>query len=731
MVGALTGCNGTTGGGNQEPQQVQQQVTLTPFETCSDLEQYIEDNYVKQMDEIIEQQRTGGYGWFGRGGVEDAAGGTPPQASNGGSKTTAPTSYTQTNTQVKGVDEADFMKNDGTRIFTLSGSTLYATQSWPPQDIKSKGSLAIEGWPQSMFLDENNRITVLSSVWLTDPTANDGKTAGDADYCYYCYSGTQATKITVVDVTDMAAMKVTSELYYPGYMADTRRIGSSVRIVIGDYFNWPEGVSYWPPYDANHPDGYNDKVWFNAQLDILKSKNEAAIRSQTLDFWLKKGKRKAQDGSLIDVGYSCGDFTQMNAPTKLTGLLNIITVNLDKLDQGTGHRVTLLGDLGTVYASAKSLYVAEWHWWWGWWWNGQQDAAYIHKFDITNPDKAVYQASGPITGHIRDQFSLDEHNDNLRVAHTIQTWKDDPASDDQWAGTWETTNRVTVLGQDGAALNVRGTTPELAKGETIQSARFLGDKGYVVTFRQVDPLFTIDLSDASSPKVVGELKVPGFSTYIHPLDDNHLLTIGVYQPEQTDPNQPVNWEERRQQLTIFDVTDFANPVQKFTLTSGTAYGWSEAQWDHKAFNYFPERGLLAVPFSDYKTTGCGGSTDPNCWDTYWNSFISEVRVFKIDTKTGIEFKGALSMADIYKSYGYADWTYYYSPWIRRSVMASDADGKDFVYAISDAGVRVANLQTLETLGTAEFDPSTTTSPGTGTGTGTSGGTSDSSGGGGK
>jgi len=720
LAGALAGCDGSTT--KNEPQQIQNKVTLTNFDSCPALETYIEDNYVKQMQDSIDQQKAYGYGyWYGPGrGIEDSQAAPSANAAGGsGSKSSSPTSYTTTNTQVKGVDEADFMKNDGTRIFTLSGNSLFATQSWPPQDIKSAGQIAIEGWPQSMFLDEKNRITVFSSVWLTDPEANLGKTESDPDYCYYCYSGVSATKVTVVDVSDMANMKVTSELYYPGYMTDARRIGSSVRVVVGDYFNWPDGVSYWPEYDPNDPNKYNDKAVFDAALDKLKVSNEQAIRGKDLNFWLKKGKRRTADGKLVDIGYNCSDFTQMNAPTKLTGLLNIITVNLDKLED-QGHRLTLLGEMGTVYASTKSLYVAEWHWWWGWWNPGQQNAAYIHKFDITNPDKAIYQASGAMVGHINDQFSLDEYNDNLRVAHTIDTWEADPTAtkDQPWLGTWKTTNRVTVFSQTKQSLIEVGTTGDLAEGERIQSSRFIGEKGFVVTFRQVDPLFTIDLKNPTSPKVVGTLKVPGFSSYIHPLDENHLLTIGVYIPEPTDPNQPTNWQERRQQLAIFDVSDFANPVQTFTLTSGTAYGWSEAQWDHHAFNYFPERGLLAVPFSDYSTTYCSG-TDVNCWDGYWSSFISEVRVFKIDTKTGIEFKGALSMADVYKSYGTADWQYYYSPWIRRSVMASDADGKDFVYAISDAGVRVANLQTLETLGTAEFGPPTTgsgTSSSDGTGT---------------
>jgi hypothetical protein len=147
------------------------------------------------------------------------------------------------------------------------------------------------------------------------------------------------------------------------------------------------------------------------------------------------------------------------------------------------------------------------------------------------------------------------------------------------------------------------------------------------------------------------------------------------------------------QLSLFDVTDFANPKQKFTQLVGTAYGWSEAAYEHKAFNYFPERKLLAIPFSDYVPVSSG---DP------WGQFTSELRVYNVDVNTGFSVKGALSMKDVYISSGTPDWRYWYSPWIRRSVMATDA-GTDYVYAISDAGIRAATGPSLNTtLSTINF-----------------------------
>jgi hypothetical protein len=252
-----------------------------------------------------------------------------------------------------------------------------------------------------------------------------------------------------------------------------------------------------------------------------------------------------------------------------------------------------------------------------------------------------------------------------------------------------TVNEVVVLGEAAGALVEVGRSEELAPGERIMSARFVGDIGYVVTFRQTDPLYTLDLSDPTHPTKVGELKVPGFSSYIHPLDATHLLTIGTYIPEvQTD------WRERHLQLALFDVSDLAHPRQTFTQEVGAAWGWSEAQWDHKAFNYFPAKGLLAIPFADWFTREDGS----------WH-FVSDLRVFEVDPQAGFTPKGTLDMADVlYRpsdcEYGYGCWSWYWTPQIRRSVMADD-----YVYAVSSGGVRVAHVDALgQPLATATFDP---------------------------
>ncbi len=666
-----------------EPEAVQKRLELQAFGTCEQLETYIEDTAVLDMRTQLESAKTGNYGWgWGRGDVFAGA----PEASNDASAGAAapqsqgPNDYTTTNTQVAGVDEADFVKNDGTRIFVLSGNRLYINKSWPAEQLANASSLEIEGWPREMFLDENNRVVVFSTVWHPYPFDNDrGAVWCDAMWCGYYYANT--VKVTVIDVADLANPRVTQEYHLPGHYENSRRVGSAVRIVLNDAFRWPKTVRWYPEDSSGTL--YNDKTRLAKAYDQLMATNEQAIRAAALTDWLPLSKRRDEHGNWVDVPYNCSDFHRSNAPTKL-GLVTVATLNLATPDQPPA-RTSIVAESGEVYASAQHLYVASRHWWW-WPELGQADHTYLHKFDISQPDRAVYVGSGGVDGHIIDQFSMDEDSRGyFRVATTINTRVEDTENPGNTWGRMETKSRVSVLGESNGTLALIGQTEDLAPGEQVFSSRFVEEKGFVVTFRQVDPLFTIDLSDPQNPRKVGELKIPGFSTYIHPLDANHLLTIG----EDRDANG--GWSSRAVKLTIFDVTDMTQPREAFTQTIGSTYGYSEAQHEHKAFNYFPAKKLLAIPFWDY---------NPGYNGNYWDYFTSDLRVFHVDTATGITPRGSISMKDVYMRYGnsgYA-WDYYWSPMVRRSVMADD-----YVYAISDGGIRVANLNNLsQPLATVDF-----------------------------
>lgn len=676
-----TGCNGTS---TEDPPAVVNRASLQTFsgqDACRDLEAYIEDTAVTQMRTQLEAARDGvpGWGWWGGGlfGAEDTAtptAGGPRNASSG------PTAYTTTNNQVAGVDEADFVKNDGTRIFALSGQTLHAVKSWPAAETQVLGRLTIEGYPREMFLDGTDKAVVFSSIYRWYPLSNSRGVACDFMDCGYWNSNT--VKVTVVDVSDLTNLRVQREYLLPGQYNSARKVGSSVRLVLSDGFNFPSGVKWGPDWSEGL---WNDKARLRAAYNAIIASNEQLIRQQTLAEWVPAAQVRV-GSQTTTVPHPCTAFAKVNAPTRL-GTVSVTTINLanDSID-----RTSILAEPGEIYASQKNLYIATRHWWW-WPRPGQKDTTYLHKFDITNPDAALYVASGKVDGHIVDQFSMDESAaGHFRVVTTISTRVPDTQNPQNWWGRMETTNRLSVLGENAGYLDVLGQSADLATGERVMSSRMIGNKGFVVTFRQVDPLFTFDLSDPTNPRKLGEVTMPGFSTYLHPIDDNHLIGIGTYVPEPI-PGQPTNWSARAIQLSIFDVSDMAHPKQAFTQLVGTAYSWSEALYEHKAFNYFPEKKLLAIPFSDWSYGNNG--------DFYWDRFVSDLRVFSVDPAAGFTPRGAVNLSDMYQVERYSNWVYYWTPAVRRSVMADD-----FVYAISDAGLRVANLANLSVpLASARFN----------------------------
>jgi len=674
--------------GRQEPvppARISERVRLARAASCESLTRSVQDTAVRQM----RSQLDGSKGTAPAPGPVPAAAGATPQPSG------QPASYSTTNTQVAGVDEADFVKNDGTRIFVLSGRNLFAATSWPPQDLAVAGKLEIEGWPSTMFL-EGNQVVVFSSIWTVPPGGSAGAAGATVAACpsHGCFWGWSTTKITVVDVSNLSAPAVASELYLPGYSAGARRVGSSVRLVLGDQVRWPEAIRWWLPYDPSldqHPDE------LAAAIVALEDANEAVIRATPLESWFPKGERKLPDGTLIDVGYRCTDFYLSNAPERL-GLVTITTLDLAHPEAGVS-RASIVGEPGVLYATAERLYLASRHWWW-WPMAGQRDWTYLHAFDIADPASAGYIGSGGVEGSVGDQFAMDEHAGYLRVATSTSRYSVDPANPRSFR--FEIGSRLSVLAPQpdpdgGNTLALVGGIAPIVGGERLMATRFVGDRGYAVTFRNVDPLVTLDLSDPAHPRKVAELTIPGFSTYLEPIDENHLLSIGVELP--LDSAGRIDWSKRSLQLSLFDVTDAAKPIRSAQALVGTAWSWSEAIWDHHAFNWYrpdpAKPGILAIPFSDWNQPAPGTQ--------WWTGFVSDVRMFSVDAAAGISPLGSLSLGDVYVQQGSGDWTWWYRPWVRRSVLATDQAGNAFVYAVSDAGVRAAPLLHLDApLATALF-----------------------------
>ena len=651
---------------------VVERVELQRFESCTQLTGYLQKQAQAKMELYLTTAMRGG-GYHGGGGADAGMAMSDSGSSSQPSTPSDPKSHTETNNQVKGADEPDFVKNDGTRIFVLSGNTLYLSRSWPANQLSLVGSIKIEGSARQMLLD-GSKVMVFSAV-------STGSNSSSCPGCSYLQNG--ITKITTIDVSKLDAPRVLRELFLPGSYKAARRVGASVRVVFNDNINWPGGLKWYPDYKPGQD--YSDISWREEAYRQLMRKNARLIKEHPLADWLPEGYVKEQGGKKTPHTYSCGDFYRPNASVEL-GLVTVLSLDLDKPHAAPG-RTSILGKVDMIYANQSSLYLANRHWWRSI--NrptDSRDHTYLHKFDIKDIKSAKYVASGGVEGSLLNQFAMDEHKGFMRLATTRSEVVKE--SSNGWSTT-EPVNRITVLAEKAGRLEEVGKSKDLARSERIYSARFMGDRGYLVTFRQVDPLYTMDLSNPYKPRVVGELKIPGYSSYIHPVGKNHLLAMGMHIPAPGTGS----WQDRALKLSIFDVSNFSSPKETLSYKIGSVYGRSEALSEHKAFNFYSERNLLAIPFSDWDYSKSGAD--------YWKSFVSELKVFKVDVNNAsIKEVGALSMADMFeKKYGSNKYGYYYGYnwWVRRSVMATDQQNSDFLYAISDVGIRVSSLSSPATV----------------------------------
>jgi uncharacterized secreted protein with C-terminal beta-propeller domain len=343
----------------------------------------------------------------------------------------------------------------------------------------------------------------------------------------------------------------------------------------------------------------------------------------------------------------------------------VLTIDLDKglpaIDSDA-----LMTDAETVYASSQSLYVASEKWL-------PHDLAeqslpessrtQIHKFDISEPDRTFYRASGDVPGYLLNQFSLSEHRGFLRVASTNRpSW---------WSGGWPRGNEsfVTVLDEREGKLAQVGQVGGLGRGERIYAVRFLGDNGFVVTFRQTDPLYTIDLSSPRKPTVPGELKIRGYSAYLHPVGKDLLIGVGQ---DATEQGRTLGT-----QISLFDVSDLRHPTRLHQKTVGS-WSSSEVEYDHHAFLYSPPTNLAVMPVTAY---GNGPNWGPE--------FIGAIG-FRIG-RSGIEEAGRIVHDPVSKSAGL------YGSGVRRALVVGRR-----LYTVSDRGIEVSRLDTLAELAWVPF-----------------------------
>ena len=683
LIGASIGCS-------TEPEAGTYEAALTRAATCDEVLEAIQDDAIAKVDlelkSFVDQEYYGGW----RGGIlvdgdvafggPEGSPGAPVPSSDADGGTDAPSGFSDTNRQVADVDEADIVKvaDEGRKLYVIRGNGFYEFDSWPAAETTRVADLEIEGGAMEMFV-EGDRAVVFSNVYgveaLDDGDLCQGYGYGGgpefaaSDAAYYC--GRSFVKITVIDLSGDTPAAV-REIYVDGWYTSSRRHDNIVRAVVQSNVQRPATVPYL--YDVV----YNGNVYPESRdAEILLAhawagQAKEAIAVTTLEQWVPVWGERV-DGEIQEQPTQCVDFFSPAPGLTNYGLTQIVGIDIG--DDSSAQITSILGQATQVYANASTLILAQPDW--TWFERGSNgDRTAVHRFAVSSEgQRTPYQGSGFVQGVVKDQFSIDERDGIVRIATTRTVWagnNDGRPAPDEWVPP-TTDNLVSTMKLNGAALELLGATPPLAEGERIFSSRFLGDLAYIVTFRQVDPLFAIDLSDPANPTVLGELKIPGFSDYMHPLGDDHLLTIGRDIDEQTQ-------RDNGTALQIFDVSDPVNPALAHKALVGE--GYSEANHNHKAFNYYADKGLLAFPFVSYE-----------------GEFSSTLELWDVSAQSGLTRRGAVSHSDLVLDdcggvpYAVDDFYYYcgYEPQITRGVFIDD-----FMYSISHGGVRVHNVGDLTT-----------------------------------
>ena len=565
--------------------------------------------------------------------------------------------FSTTNVQEVGVDEPDIVKTDGNRILAIAQGRLHYIDVSSGDPVLTSSIELPWGWNQELLMSGDTAIVMsTASRYDLSPRLAVGMFAPDMAY-------SDISVFVQLDISDPSNMEIVDSLYVDGRYLSARMVGDTARIA---FSSAPVGLDFVVPAGG----GLRGE---QRAADV----NREVIAESRLDNWMPYYILEDSRGNVVDEG-TLLDCDSSFAPQVFSGfsMLSVLTVDLSEgIDPGAVAGVLSGGD--TIYASEDNLYVATQQWI-EWETLDERDAlreaaamrTYIHKFDISDPNRTTYEASGEVDGFLLNQFSMSEHEGNLRVASTnVPTW--------WWWGDGGQTSesRVDVLSQSGTELEIIGSVGELGEGEQIFAVRFQGDVGYVVTFRQTDPLYTVDLSDPTNPQVLGELKILGFSSYLHPVGDGLLMGIGQDADE--------DGRTTGSQVSIFDVSDLSNPirVQQFTFASG----YSEAEYDHRAFLHWAPSGLTVLPVQwwdysdDYELEG---------------AFIGAVALDAsaeaiVEVGTVVHVDADLEGEEWYE-YGWA-------AQIRRSLVVGDT-----LFTLSERGLKGSDLTTLDEISWIDF-----------------------------
>ena len=529
--------------------------------------------------------------------------------------------YSKTNTQVEGVDEADIIKTDGKYIYYLSRKNDKIL-------IINAQTLKIEGKITDMDEDLDSTISPIEIYVLKDKliVIAEGWYDNYKDYysdCYY-YLDTDSTCALVYDISDKKDIELERRVEIDGEYLTSRMIDDNLYFVAQKYVYYYKDIK--------------DREIIPYYTDTVISDDEKELP--------------------IDCIYY---FPETEEHT----YINVVGFNIN--DEEEASIETFIGASSNIYSSEDYLYLTKSNY------NYKRSkkrttteaSTDIYKLKLKDGNVSL-KAKGTVNGTTLNQFSMDEYKGNLRIATT------------SYNNYNETENNIYVLDEE---LNEIGSVEDLATDESIYSVRFMGKTGYVVTFKQVDPLFVIDLSDPEAPEVKGKLKIPGYSSYLHPYDDTHIIGIGK-NTEETQYGSTVNTNMK---MSMFDVSDLENPKELFSVSIGGKGTTSEILDNHKALFFNKEKNLIGFPITIY---------DENEGYYSYKTKMQGAIIYEIDFENNqFKEKGTISLRKEENGF----YSYDYSKALNRIIYIEDK-----IYALSDSMMKVVNIDTLEEIGELEY-----------------------------
>lgn len=534
----------------------------------------------------------------------DQAVSSPAQNQGRQSESTAFADFSGTNIQVDGVDEADVVKTDGKYIYYVNKNTVGIFLAHPAESMKKLSSLEFSSQkfiPQELYVDAKNLVVIGTGYRQeSGPTPDKSKMRPGAELQIYPLPGQNTTRAIVYDISDRANPKHVREAELDGGYISSRKIGANLYLVARKYMDYYRIMNRDPEVPA-----YRDTLGTGEYVSI----------------------------PYPDIHY----FPGFSEP----GYLMVGALNLERKEPM--HVASYLGAGQYIYASATNLYVAVAQYEMP---GKKPDAkgnvsstkpaidiapvnadTTLYKFALDTA-KTTYKAQGSVPGTILNQFSMDEYKGFFRIATTKgQTWRNDENT---------SKNNLYILDE---SLKVTGKLEDIAPGEKIYSTRFLGDRAYMVTFKTVDPLFVLDLKEPAAPKIAGALKIPGYSDYIQPYDENHIIGFGKDTVEGSYPGRNIAYY-LGMKIALFDVSDLQHPVEKFREIIGDRGTDSELLHNHKALLFDKSKNLLAFPVTlmEVKKQQANTAGMPQ----YGEFVFQGALIYRVDPQQGFKLRGKIT-----------------------------------------------------------------------------------------